>query len=77
MAEPSAWETLQRLRWSGFLDSIAEGYDVGDYVILAARRGAQVWQADGRGRESVAANLLTQLPPEPRDLDNNSGTAKG
>ena len=65
MTEPSAWETLQRLRCSGFLDSIAEGYDVGGYAILTARRGTQVWQADGRGHESVAANPLTQLPPEP------------
>lgn len=64
-AEPSAWEMLQRLRSSGFLDSIAEGYDVGGYVILATRRDNQVWQADGRGREPVAANLPTHLPLGP------------
>lgn len=59
----SAWETLQWLRCSGLLDSVAEGYDVDGYVILAACRGRQVWQADGRDKEAVTADLLAQIPP--------------
>ena len=63
MLERSAFDTLQRLRLSGFLDTLVEGHRIGGHFYLTASRGSDAWHMEGNDRETVAADLLAMLPP--------------
>ena len=80
MAELSALDTLQRLRLSGFLDSLIEGHRIGGHFYLTASRGSDTWHMEGNDRESVAADLLALLPPRsttPEDTQEGGGAGNG